>query len=332
MTLKYTLISLPSGYNFLISYQDTALLVGKIAMILFVSLMIVALYIFVKYEWFVRTMRVLGAIVFLGGYHALFVSGSDVRLIKPLFIYMVLLTSTACAVYIYRSIFHKAIKRQYKYEVVDVKDLGGVTDIHLKPQGRSLQHYAGQFAFITILDDKSVKKEEHPFTISAGSEDKNLRFCIKALGDFTETLPQLRVGTHVKVEGPYGQFSFTKMPYKKQIWIAGGIGITPFLSMAHSLPKSGFDITLYYSTKTPQEAVILNELKEIAAANGNFKVVPIVTDKQGFITAERVAKDVELKKTDVLLCGPPPMMRALSDQFQKIGVAEDHIHYEEFSL
>lgn len=330
ITLKYSLVSLPVGFDFLINIKDIPLLFGKVALVTMIASMIVALYIFVRYQWFILTMRILGAVVFLGGYHALFVSGSDLRTITPLYIYMLLLGGAASLIYIWRSIFHRSLHKTYQYQVVSVEPRGEVTDIHLSPMGATLQHYAGQFAFLKFYDH--VKKEQHPFTISSGSSEQNLRFCIKKLGDFTQTLPELKAGDKVSVEGPFGQFSFTKMPYTKQVWIAGGIGITPFLSMAHSLPRSGYNIELFWSVTNKNEAVFADELYELQSQLPGLKVNIIATDSQGYLTADKVAQVSGTGKTDILLCGPPPMMKSLSAQFKKLGVTSDHIHYEEFSL
>lgn len=330
LILKFSLVSLPVGFDFLINYKQTPLLLGKIALILMVSLLVFSMYFWINYQWFVRAMRMLGAVIFLASFHSFFVAGSDIRQIPTLFAYMVLIEFGALGIYTYRSIFHGAFTKKYKYEVIEVKPHGAVTEIWLKPQGPVMRRYAGQFAFITFKNH--VAKEQHPFTISAGSDDNNLRFCIKKSGDFTSTLPALKPGDDAVLEGPYGQFSFTKVPHKKQVWVAGGIGITPFLSMARSLPKSGYQVDLFWSVKTVSEAIFLNELHEAEKHLKNFRVHLYVTDKHGYLTAERIAQDLSLQRTDVLLCGPPPMMHSLSAQFQKLDISSKRIHYEEFSL
>lgn len=327
---RYSLISLPVGFDFLTDIKQFYLLLGKIALIIMVSAMIFVLYVWINYQWFVRGMRVLGAVIFLASFHSFLVAGSDIRQIPLLFIYMLALQGTAMGMYLYRSIFHGSFSKRYKYEVISAEPKGQVTEIWLKPLGPGLRRYAGQFAFIRF--NNHVANEQHPFTISAGSDDERLRFCIKKSGDFTATLPALKAGDKAVVEGPYGQFSFTKMPRKKQIWVAGGIGITPFLAMARSLPKSGYTIDLFWSVKTADEALFLDELQAASKQLDNFNLHLIVTDKQGYLTAEQIAKATSLSKTDILLCGPPPMMHSLAEQFQKLDVASANIHYEEFSL
>lgn len=331
ITLSFAQISLSAAYDFLINFSDPALVLGKVGLAILVSAMVFVLYMWINYQWFVRAMRVLGSVVFIGGFHAVNMPTSDIKQITPLFIYMITLGLLAAFVYIYRSIFHQPLHRTYNYMVDEVIPHGDVTEIWLKPDGRKLQHYAGQFAFLKFTNSKVVPKERHPFTISSGSDDNRIRFCIKKLGDFTSTVANLKVGDKAKLEAPFGHFSFTKIPGKKFIWIAGGIGITPFLSMAHSLPND-YRVDLYWSTKTKDEAVFLKELQTIAKVHPGLRLFHISTDKDGYLTAQKVAKLSDVSSSKIMLCGPLSMMKALEKQFTDIGKHAKDIYYEEFAL
>ncbi len=322
-------ISVKTGYSFLTDTSDFALIAGRFALLTLTSAMIVVVYFKVKYQWFITAQRVMGFVVFIGGYHALFVDGSDIRHITPLFIYMILLGGTAAVIYMYRSIFHRSLQRTYDYivESVHVKEL--VAIVALKPLDKSLQRYAGQFAFVSF-NSKGVPDEQHPFTISSGSSDDRLVFSIKNVGDYTSRIPLLKAGDKARVDGPYGQFSSTKIGGTHQTWIAGGIGITPFLSMARSNPQH-IKIDMYYCVKQPSEAVFLAELQKIATKNALFNIFPVYTDKDGFLTAETIKQKTGIGQ-EVLLCGPPPMMKSLETQLITLGVKKANIHYEEFSL
>ncbi len=112
-------------------------------------------------------------------------------------------------------------------------------------------HRPGQFAFVTFDD----KEGAHPFTIaSADHGDRVISFQIKALGDYTRSLAtRLQPGQTVRVEGPYGRFDIARCnPRARQIWIAGGIGVTPFLAWLESLqanPDSAPAADLHYCTR-----------------------------------------------------------------------------------
>lgn len=327
LTLKYLRLSIISAYMFVLPSTDWTLLLGKLGLYTLVALVVLTLYFRIRYQWFVLAMRILGAVVFVGGYHALFVSGSDLRQNTPLLLYMSVLGIMASGLYVYRSLFHRSITALHEYRVQSVTNLGAITELWLKPDNRPLNRYAGQFAFINF-PNAQVDNEQHPFTISAGSNDDHLRFCIKNLGDFTSSIKHIEVGDTAIVEGPYGYFSFTKIPSRNQVWIAGGIGITPFLSMAHSLP-SGYTITLYYCIHNPREAVFLKELQSISHKYSGFSVVPWYSDLSGHLTAQDV---VSSKTQDYLLCGPSSMMTALKTGLSHCGVPRNRVHVEEFVL
>ena len=152
------------------------------------------------------------------------------------------------------------------------------------------------------------------------------------VGDYTSLLKKLTKDTPVKLEGPYGRFCY-HYHGKNQIWIAGGIGITPFLSMAGSLNDPSYNIDLFYSVHNQQEAIYLNELVHISSRIKGFRVFPFYTEAQGRLNAEIVQATVgNLKGKEIFLCGPPPMMKALRSQFNKLKVHNRKIHSEEFQL
>jgi predicted ferric reductase len=328
LILSYASISPESAFTFLTSIEP-AMIAGRLGLLIMTSAMIVVLYINVKYQWFITAQRVLGSIIFLGGYHALFAPGSDIRTNTPLFIYMGIVGVLAASVFMYRSVFHKNLTRTYSYTIHAVSQHNKITHIKLRPLKQSLRHYAGQYAFVSFKG-KNISHESHPYTISSGSDSTVLEFNIKELGDFTSTLSKLQVGDLVDIDGPYGQFSFTKIGGLHHTWIAGGIGITPFLSMARSIP-SNLSVDLYYSITKPNEAIFLGELKEISVKHNNFRVHPIYTDKESLLTASRIQK-VSGLGDKILLCGPPPMMKSLKNQLIQVGVKQHNIHYEEFNL
>ncbi len=333
ITLKYASISMLAAYVFIKpSVNDLALLVGKFVLFAMATLLVVTFYVKLKYQKFVTIHRILGILIFLAGYHAIFVAGSDVRKIPILFVYMLFVGGCAGFVYVYRSIFHGTFSRVYDYELETIKHHDQIIDITLRPVSSKIRYYAGQFVFLSFQDD-SIPNEPHPFSISSGSESDKLRFCIKKLGDFTTQVSQLKPGIKVKVEGPYGAFSFTKTPQKRQIWVAGGIGITPFLSMAASLPI-GYKIDLYYCVKDVKDLIFLDELKKISDKNKGLKIMPWASSRQRRrLTASDIAKySRDVQDSAILLCGPNNMMKKLELGLKDLDVSSENIYYEEFKL
>jgi len=327
ITAKYSSISLLSGYEYLKPNLDVALMLGKIALGAMIVLVAISMYIKIKYQWFVTIQRCLGAMIFVGGYHALFVSNSDLRTNLPLFAYFLLIGGSAAGLYVYRSLFHKTVKRKLDYIVDSLSQTEGITVIWLKPLKNALACYAGQFAFFQF-SSASVSTESHPFSISSGSDDSRIRIATKALGDYTSELHKLKTGDLVKVEGPYGYFSFTKIQNPKQVWVAGGIGITPFVAMAHSLPP-GYQVTLYYRVRTMTQAIFLKELQGVACDKPGFEIVTICTNHGQSINAKELAKDTAAA---YLMCASPAMMHRLNKQLRQYGIPKHNIYYEDFAL
>lgn len=131
-------------------------------------------------------------------------------------------------------------------------------------------HRAGQFAFVSCIGMGRFEGA-HPFTIaSADRGDRTLTFQIKALGDHTRQLTsRLTAGQAVTVEGPYGRFVLDRRDRKaRQIWIAGGIGVTPFLAWLDELradPATAPQVELHYSTRTAATDPFVNRLQCLCA-------------------------------------------------------------------
>jgi len=327
ITAKYSNISLLSGFEYLKPNFDVALMLGKVTLVVMIVLITISVYIKVKYQWFVTIQRILGAMIFLGGYHALFVSGSDIRINPPLFAYFILLGGAAAGLYVYRSLFHKSIKRKLEFIVHSVWHGEGITIVWLKPVQKALAFYAGQFAFFQF-SSAAVDTESHPFSMSSGSDNSYIRIAAKASGDYTSEVNKLKTGDGVQVEGPYGRFSFTNIRGIKQVWVAGGIGITPFLSMAHSL-SSDYQVTLYYCVRTAAQAIFREELEKIMVEKPYLRVVIVCDDQNQRITGKEMTSN---SAEDYLLCAPPAMMHNLEKQLRILGVPKHNIHYEDFAL
>ena len=146
----------------------------------------------------------------------------------------------------------------------------GTTELAPKPLGRPMTFIPSQFAML-FMEGKSGWRR-HPFTMSGAPDDGVLRFTIKALGDDTGELQDLvQPGMPAVVSGPHGRFQHTRGT-RHQIWIAGGIGITPFLSWLRALESHPLaaQVDFYYSTDGP--APFAAEITQIAATHPNLGV------------------------------------------------------------
>ncbi len=158
---------------------------------------------------------------------------------------------------------------------------------------------------------------------------------LRELEPVVKPLKNFKPGTIVEVEGAYGRFSYVNYKNTKQIWIAGGIGITPFLSMAKDIKGSDVHADLYYSVKTESE-LINWDLLYSKAVNfpENLRVIPFIGDKQpNYLDIDYIATmSGDLNDKDFYICGPPAMMQSLKKQLKARGVPGTSIHSEEFGM
>ena len=112
-----------------------------------------------------------------------------------------------------------------------------------------------------------------------------MRIVVKACGDFTgQLVGSVDVGDVVQVEGPYGHLTQRHFKSSEQVWIAGGIGITPFLSLARAVAASGMKATLFWSVHSSEEAYFDEELTTLSQNGGGFEYVLWKTHENGYLS------------------------------------------------
>lgn len=334
-----------AGRSFLFSPRIAAMLFipgqnwpinfGIFALSLLIILLFITFFVRQKisYEKWKFTHKFLGLSFFLAGLHG-FLINSDISRFLPLRIYMFSLGAIGLAIYFYRAVFGFWLVKRSRYIVQDVRFLGEkVVEIEMSPQRNPIVFIPGQFIFISFKSP-DIKPETHPFSITSTPSDSNLKIAPKAIGDFTTSLRNLKIGSVATIEGPFGRFF--NQNSKNQIWVAGGIGITPFVSMARALKQNketAGHIDLFYSAINESEAVFLKELSQISSERDNLKIFPFFSSAQGRITADYIRNAIgNLDGKEIFLCGPPAMMRNLKSQFLKIGILKSNLHSEEFQL
>ena len=236
--------------------------------------------------------------------------------------------------YFYRFILSHLKFNQTQFYVSQIKNLSNIIfEINLKPKKSEFNFKPGQFAFFSF-SQKNISPEPHPFSLTSKPDEKVISLAAKNLGDFTSTLRQLKTDSKVWIEGPFGQFSYQFFPeIKEMLWIAGGIGITPFLSMAKTVENNRYKIDLFYSTKNQVEAVYLKELENIAKKSLNLHVYPYFSDYEGHLTIAAIERMIgKIEDKDIFICGPRPMMQSLKKQLAVRKINPDKIHSEEFKL
>ena len=317
---------------------------------------VLTLYVRLGHEVFVYVQRTFGFVFLAASYHVFTTDGAKTQSVA-LNRYMAVLATLGIAAFAYRSLFGNVLVRRRRYRVTAVNRLDEfVTEITMEPLGRPLTFAPGQFVFVTFRShalgeqlhpfELSVERQVfsvragevgnqfHPFSITASPGEAALRVTVKAVGDYTRALRGLEPGAEAVVEGPYGSFSHWNVPSGRQLWLAGGIGVTPFLSMARSLgDRSGQSIDFYYCVEHDEEAHFLDELRELERRRDDFRVTVVPRDREGFLSAARLAEEHDdLGSAHVLICGPPAMIDNLRAQLTEHGLPNGQIHAEEFGF
>lgn len=216
--------------------------------------------------------------------------------------------------------------------------------LSLVPGGphRLRPHLPGQFAFLT-LQPGAARAETHPFTISTPPRpDGMLGFTIKRVGDFTAGLASLQPGARAVVQGPFGLFSHLSHPPGDLVLIAGGIGITPFLSMLRHMAATGEGrkLTLIWGNRHESDILLRDELDVLRQRLPGLRVVHVLSEEEdgegekGLVELELLKR--VLPQDDLLarfyVCGPAPMMQMVRGALRSLGVPRRCIHWERFSL
>ncbi|WP_374439667.1 ferredoxin reductase family protein [Pseudomonas panipatensis] len=225
-------------------------------------------------------------------------------------------------------------RRTYSGVVVALERPGErMLEVTCRLQG-AWRHRAGQFAFLT----SDRLEGQHPFSISSADQGNGeVRFSIKALGDYTQRLQDgLRVGDPVTVEGPYGCFDFRRGG-ERQVWIAGGIGITPFLAWLESLrgnPRDCPDVALHYCVRKPSDAIYAGRLRELCDGLPSIELKVHYSEEDGYLGADDLglAPDANGRWPSLWFCGPQGLADLLRRDLGRLGMPLRDFHQEAFHM
>jgi len=213
-----------------------------------------------------------------------------------------------------------------------VREADDVVSVYIT--GSRMEHFhfdPGQWARL-IFFQKDMW-QGHPFSFSAPFDGKELRFSIKALGDWTRRVDDLRPGIRVWLEGPYGALTLKKAVTNKQLFIAGGVGITPLLAMIRSL-KKGADAALYYAARSRKDLLFKDEIR---ASGIPYRCFLSAEQCEGYetgtVSIDHIrALSPDFLSRDVYLCGPVPMLSSLTKALLGAGLPREQLHVERFGL
>lgn len=300
---------------------------GEISLYGILILVVITVVTFIPYHLWLWTHKFMGLFFSFSALHYILLM-KPLTPTTPIGIYMLVFCILGVLAYIYTLL---PLRGGRTFVVSEVLEKGSTLSLTLKPENGRFSYRAGQFAFLKF--DHPTSSEAHPFTISkAPSEDGGVRFTIKRLGDYTSGLAKtLKSGSRATVSRGYGHFRRKKRG--PEVWIAGGIGITPFLAWAGELSAVKHPIHLFYCVPSEQDAVHLDELRQCENLE-NFILHLVCSKQQGRLTAQNIADTVgfSLSTADAYYCGPEPMRKTLALGLSKQGLSQSRFHYEEFEI
>ncbi|MGL5193620.1 MAG: ferredoxin reductase family protein, partial [Chroococcales cyanobacterium] len=234
-------------------------------------------------------------------------------------------------------------RKLYLVEEV-IPQRGDVWTLALRPRGHEgITFHPGQFAWIT-LEISPFRMREHPFSMSSsGDHAERLEFSIKALGDFTKTIKDVKPGTKAFLDGPYGTFTIDKYwDAAGFVLVAGGIGITPMMSMLVTACERKDDrpFLLIYGSKTCDDITFREEL-EALKDQLDLTIVHVLREppedwegETGYVDQELLEKYMpnHAGSRQYFICASPKMMDQVEAAFYELNVPVTHVHMEHFNL
>lgn len=234
------------------------------------------------------------------------------------------------AFYAYRELLARYFMALHDYQVEAVTAVeADLTEIVLRPIGRNMKFVPGQFAMLYLEGKDGWHR--HPFSITSAPQEGRIRVTVKALGDYTSQLGNLvEPGMPAVVGGPHGRFNHQRGT-SRQVWIAAGVGVAPFLSWVRAIDDDlPHEVDFFYSNYG--EAPFTDEISSVASSNESLEFHPIDSSVDGRLTPDQVLAVIGDQRRDVsvFMCGPAPMLRDFQIKLRAGGISSRHIHREYF--
>lgn len=325
------LVEISKGY--IIPGANLSYNLGIYSFYVLVFSLVCIIFVRLPYHIFKFLHQFMGLSFLLGGLHAMTI-GSDIanNIYLKMWIVGWIIVGVSASSYII--FLHRFIGPKYNFFVSSVSRVGDIMHITLQSISRSFSYEPGQFCFVSFKQS-DISAESHPFTISSPNfDDRQIRISAKILGDYTLGMTRIKKDTPTTVYGPYGGFGHHITQADEQIWIAGGIGITPFVSMIGKLKEYPTkNIWLIYIVRDEEQNLFLEEIPESIRGAEHIHFMPWFTKEKERPTAEKIFTQTGAsKEANIYICGPQVLMDSLENQFIDMGIQKSHIFTESFSM
>jgi len=236
-----------------------------------------------------------------------------------------------------------------KLKLVKTQDEAKGTKSFFWEPEKPVNYLAGQYFYFTLPNLKypDSRGATRHFTLSSSPTEGNIlrnTTRIREESGYKKTLNELEVGTLIDGEGPNGEFILDENEKGPQVFLAGGIGITPFRSMIKYAADKGLNIPIHliYSNSIPEEIAFRSEIEEIAAKGSWLKLSMTVSKPEeskeswtglvGRIDENLITKLItDIPNSTFWVCGPPPMVSAMEQALGKLNISSGRVRSEKFT-
>lgn len=235
------------------------------------------------------------------------------------------------------------LMRRHPYRITEVRpEPNDSWTLVIEPDGHpGLTYRAGQFVWITV-GDSPYSMQQHPFSLASSPESGVIELTMKELGDFTGCAKHIEPGTRAWLEGPYGSFRFDAEALPGAVLIAGGVGITPIMSLLRSARdrRDASRYFLFFGNTAWEDILFREELEEMASIL-RLTVVHVLTDppedwngETGYIDREVLLRHLPAERPGFryYICGPGALLDSAEEILRKEGVRATSIFTERFDM
>ncbi len=284
-----------------------------------------------RYEWWYAVHLTAYAGIALSWFHEIPTGNELVLNTDAADYWRALYAGTLAILVVFRFAAPVAAALRHRLRIAEVvQEAPGV--VSLRITGHRLERLganAGQF-FLWRFLTRDRWWTAHPFSLSAAPDGRSLRITAKALGDHSARMAELKPGTRVLAEGPFGVFTASRRRADKVLLVAGGIGITPVRALVEELDG---DVVVLYRALDESDLVFVEELEDLGARVHYVLGDHAAPDGHKLLAPEHVRELIpDVDERDVYVCGPPGMADAAVANLRRAGVRQRRIHVERFAL
>ena len=305
---------------------------GEYSLLLFSGLAVLAVVaVKLDYQKWKLLHKLMLVPFFLGVVHYSISSRYLVFALNPFSLWMIFIILIGVLSAVYSVFLYERKAFRTRYRVAKLREVAaGTLEITATALGEELRYKPGQFAFLKIAGKEDLFPS-HPFTISSAPHTGKIQFAVKALGDHTAALQTaLQLGDVIALSGPHGGFDY-RAGAKRQVWVAGGIGITPFRSFLQAPFPPDYQVDMFYAYANAADGAYVDELKAMERPE-NLRLHLINSEEAGFLKVEDIVRCVGDSPFDLYFCGPSPMRKYLQKGLAQTQCALRTFHFEKFQF